>query len=281
MNREKLKILIREILLERESGAAIKAKQAGLQYAKFGRWTDPKTGKVVAKSKGDTLVKVQPSPDDEPDTKRARELDKIKQMKQYQALGKGRFEKEPEAMPVSPGATAQDVIAQRQKIQKMRQQMVPDATQANVADISPEWHSNFLSDVEDTYGLDASKVSPKVIDALFKKRMSPEDAAAEYFKIKSEVSTMKKQQCQTIHGENKMTESDLRQIIREMLVEAICEKWEDDVEIKQTGEHKDKSIEQLKREIDAIEKKKPFNRSEWSERMFAIRAKQGWRKKVK
>jgi len=238
MNRNELKAIVREILREKESGAARKAKQAGLAYAQFGRWKDPQTNKVVAKSKGDTLVKFQPRSEDEPTDKKSRKLDKVKQMKQYQAIGKGRFQKEPEARPVTPGATAQDVITQRQKMQQIRKQMTPGAMQAKVADVNPEWHSNFLSDVEDSYSLDSKEISPQVIDALFKKRMSPEDAAAEYHKIKSDVSQMKKRECQRIQGESIVTikESQFRHMIRKMLIEAICEKWADDV--KQSSEHK-------------------------------------------
>ena len=63
MNKEKLKSLIREIVIREESGAAKKAKAAGLIYAKFGRWKDPKTNKVVALSRGDELEKVTPKED--------------------------------------------------------------------------------------------------------------------------------------------------------------------------------------------------------------------------
>ena len=58
------KKLMEQTLLERPSKAAQRAKAQGLKYASFGRWEDPSTGKVVAKTKGEgdasTLVKVTP-----------------------------------------------------------------------------------------------------------------------------------------------------------------------------------------------------------------------------
>lgn len=47
-----------------ESQAADQAKSMGLAYAGYGRWKDPKTGKIVAKTVQDKLVKVE---DDIPD----------------------------------------------------------------------------------------------------------------------------------------------------------------------------------------------------------------------
>ena len=64
MNKKELKILISTILVERESGAAQKARAAGLAYAQFGRWKNDK-GQVVEKSSGDNLTKVTPEDDPE------------------------------------------------------------------------------------------------------------------------------------------------------------------------------------------------------------------------
>jgi len=47
------KKLMEQMILERPSKAAKAAKAQGLKYAAFGRWEDPGTGKVVAKSKGE------------------------------------------------------------------------------------------------------------------------------------------------------------------------------------------------------------------------------------
>ncbi len=55
------------------------------------------------------------------------------------------------------------------------------------------------------------------------------------------------------------------------------EKWEKEVEIKSTGEHADKTIEQLKKEVEAL-RGKPGNKEKMGELLFAIRAKQGWKK---
>ena len=87
MNKLKLKKIIRTIL-EAESGAAKQAKAMGLRYGKFGRWVDPKIGKVVAKSHGDTLIKVDPGKDEDPKDPKSREDDTLKQMQRYQAVGK-------------------------------------------------------------------------------------------------------------------------------------------------------------------------------------------------
>ena len=66
--------------------------------------------------------------------------------------------------------------------------------------------------------------------------------------------------------------------IIEKIDRLLNEKWVPPVEVEKTGEHAGKSIAQLKKEIEALEGKKPFNRPLWSELMFALRAKQGWKK---
>jgi hypothetical protein len=55
------------------------------------------------------------------------------------------------------------------------------------------------------------------------------------------------------------------------------EKWDKKVDIKHTGEHAGKSVEQLKKEIEAL-KGKPGNKEKMGELLFALRAKQGWKK---
>jgi hypothetical protein len=71
-----------------------------------------------------------------------------------------------------------------------------------------------------------------------------------------------------------MNKSKLVEIIRDI----VAEEWDKDVEIKSTGEHADKTITQIKKEMEALKGKKPFNREQFSELMFALRAKQGWKK---
>ena len=71
-----------------------------------------------------------------------------------------------------------------------------------------------------------------------------------------------------------MKKSKLIDIIQNI----ISEEWDKDVEIKSTGEHADKTITQIKKEMEALKGKKPFNREQFSELMFALRAKQGWKK---
>lgn len=66
----------------------------------------------------------------------------------------------------------------------------------------------------------------------------------------------------------------LSDIVRDI----VAEEWDKDVEIKSTGEHADKTIAQIKKEMEALKGKKPFNREQFSELMFALRAKQGWKK---
>ena len=55
------------------------------------------------------------------------------------------------------------------------------------------------------------------------------------------------------------------------------EKWSKDVEVKSTGEHAGKTIDQLKKEVDAL-RGKSGNEKEMGGLLFAIRAKQGWKK---
>jgi hypothetical protein len=71
-----------------------------------------------------------------------------------------------------------------------------------------------------------------------------------------------------------MNNNKLSNIVRDI----VAEEWEKDVEVKSTGEHADKTIAQIKKEMEALKGKKPFNREQFSELMFALRAKQGWKK---
>lgn len=59
----------------------------------------------------------------------------------------------------------------------------------------------------------------------------------------------------------------------------LTEKWAKDVHIHATGKHAGKSIAQLKGEIEAL-KGKPGNKEKMGELLFALRAKQGWKKKT-
>jgi len=256
MNKLKLKKIIRMILVEAESGAAKQAKAMGLRYAQFGRWVDPKIGRVVAKSHGDQLIKIAPEKDD-PKDKKSREDDKLKQMQKYQAVGKqGTPDKAVHPADVPADYTAQQAIDQRRMQQKIQQQpdISPERKPGDIAKINPEWHNNFTSDLEDSYGFSPNDISPKVVDILYKNQLSSEEAAATYSKIKNDVKKFKRKECRRLSSEN---------VIRE-----------------QPGEHDHKSIEQLEREIGEIEIKKNYNRglgnfAEWSERKFALRKKQG------
>ena len=69
--------------------------------------------------------------------------------------------------------------------------------------------------------------------------------------------------------------SRYRQSFNEALQQV--EKWSKDVEVKSTGEHAGKTIDQLKKEVDAL-RGKPNNEKEMGGLLFAIRAKQGWKK---
>ena len=71
-----------------------------------------------------------------------------------------------------------------------------------------------------------------------------------------------------------MNNNKLSDILRDI----VSEEWDKDVEIKSTGEHADKTIAQIKKEMEALKGKTPFNREQFSELMFALRAKQGWKK---
>ena len=73
-----------------------------------------------------------------------------------------------------------------------------------------------------------------------------------------------------------MKKSELRQIIKEE-IQKLLEKWKKDVNIKSTGEHASKTVDQLKKEIEAL-KGKPGNKEKMGELLFALRAKTGWKK---
>lgn len=57
----------------------------------------------------------------------------------------------------------------------------------------------------------------------------------------------------------------------------IDEKWDKKVDIKSTGEHAEKTVAQLKKEIEAL-KGKAGNKEKMGELLFAIRSKEGWPK---
>jgi len=81
-----------------------------------------------------------------------------------------------------------------------------------------------------------------------------------------------------IINDEKTKKKDLIEFIRQTYNEVLSEKWKDDVDIKSTGEHADKTIAQIKKEMAALKGKKPFDRETYSELLFALRAKQGWKK---
>ena len=66
--------------------------------------------------------------------------------------------------------------------------------------------------------------------------------------------------------------------LKSLISDILAEEWDKDVEIKSTGTHADKTITQIKKEMESLKGKKPFNREKFSELMFALRAKQGWKK---
>lgn len=67
------------------------------------------------------------------------------------------------------------------------------------------------------------------------------------------------------------------ELIEKYLGKGINEKWDKKVEIEHTGEHSGKSISKLKKEIEAL-RGKPGNKEKMGELLFALRAKQGWKK---
>jgi hypothetical protein len=69
----------------------------------------------------------------------------------------------------------------------------------------------------------------------------------------------------------------LSQQLQEDLKTIIGEKWEQDVKVKHTGENAGKSVAQLKAEIKAL-RGKPGNKEQMGKLLFALRAKEGWKK---
>jgi hypothetical protein len=58
----------------------------------------------------------------------------------------------------------------------------------------------------------------------------------------------------------------------------VLEKWEEDVKVKKTGEHAGKTVAELRKQMANLKGEKPFDREKYSELMFALRAKGGWKK---
>jgi len=82
-------------------------------------------------------------------------------------------------------------------------------------------------------------------------------------------------------GEITMKKSELKEMIRKVVREVLMEKWEGDVDVKSTGQHADKTIGQLKKQVAALKAKKTSTEADkklMGQLLFAIRAKQGWKK---
>jgi len=60
----------------------------------------------------------------------------------------------------------------------------------------------------------------------------------------------------------------------------VQEKWEKDVDVKSTGEYADKTEAELKAAIEALKGKPGDNKKKMGQLLFALRAKQGWKKKT-
>jgi hypothetical protein len=76
-------------------------------------------------------------------------------------------------------------------------------------------------------------------------------------------------------------EEEIEKKLEEVKTQKLNEKWNKDVEVKKTGEHADKTIAQLKKQLNAIkakEKKTEADKKLEHELVFAIRAKGGWKK---
>lgn len=58
----------------------------------------------------------------------------------------------------------------------------------------------------------------------------------------------------------------------------LYEKWSKKVKVKKTGEHSEKTIKDIKKQMNKLKGKTPFDREKYSELLFALRAKQGWKK---
>jgi len=63
----------------------------------------------------------------------------------------------------------------------------------------------------------------------------------------------------------------------DLIEKYLGEKWSKDVKINKTGEYKDMTVAELKKKIEAL-KGKPGNKEKMGELLFALRAKQGWKK---
>ena len=82
-------------------------------------------------------------------------------------------------------------------------------------------------------------------------------------------------------GEFAMKKRELKEVIRGMVREILNEKWEGDVDVKSTGQHADKTIAQLKKQVAGLKAKETSTEADkklMGQLLFAIRAKQGWKK---
>ena len=108
------------------------------------------------------------------------------------------------------------------------------------------------------------------------------EVAKEFDKIKTTVSKLG---LAKTHLEKKFNISKVRfhtvrgevSLLDFKVNESLDEKWKKDVEIDSTGEHADKTVEQIKREIEDL-RGEPGNNEELGELLFALRAKGGWKK---
>lgn len=220
MNKTELKNLIRKILVESEI-AADKAHKMGLHHTSKGVWAN-KSGQKVAVTSGDNLIKYTGEPE-QPQDKAVQRYrtggqaqppqaqppqaqaypgdvpakrepgDIQRQMQKYQTVGR-EAPPQPSRQPVQvpAGQTAQDALAQR----KARQQIAkPSGEKLDVRVVNPEWYNNLEFDLEEEHGIPPEDISPDVMNSLYQQKMTAEEAAVEYLKIKDDVKQIKADAC--------------------------------------------------------------------------------------
>jgi len=86
----------------------------------------------------------------------------------------------------------------------------------------------------------------------------------------------KPQERRNFRSDNIMLDSD--GLIGLEGLDAVLEKWGKDVHVKATGQYSGKSVEELKKAIADLKKQPGDHRTKMGQLLFALRAKQGWKK---
>ena len=170
-------MLLRE-LFEEDGEGAQQAKKMGLIYKGFGRWADPRTGKVTHKTDGGRLVAIEPQ-QQEPSGDQEPDLDKV--AKDLGDKPKPVYhDRVPNYPPIGPRNTMSKKADLLKRAQKLRQSWKQKGHTEDQATYARDFPKLYALDVLDQQGKDLitqiqkGMEGPKGKDPLWKRGAAKE-----------------------------------------------------------------------------------------------------------